>query len=564
MNENDKYLGMLLDDRYELQEQIGEGGMAYVYRAVDRRLNRSVAVKIMRDEMAADEEFRRRFCAESQAVAMLSHPNIVAVYDVSHSDTMEYIVMELIDGITLKQYMNRRGILSWKETVHFSKQIARAMAHAHERGIIHRDIKPQNIMLLRDGSIKVADFGIASLENELQESSGQAIGSIHYIAPEQARGELPDARSDIYSLGVVMYEMMTGVVPYAGDTLGEIAVKHINANPKPIHEVNPDIPKVLEEMIARAMASGLQDRYQTAAELADDLEALSRESEYHDPEEAPADEISVPDVKPVRSVSELSKKSFARRRRRADRVVFLSGAFLVLALALGLFYFLWNYWVKDIFTPAERIPLPDFVGRNYEQMANDSDLLKLYRFEVTYVVDANAAPNLVVKQDPKPGRSVMVVPSGIVVRLEVSMNSSQVTVPDVVGRGYLDALLLLQNQGFFCEIENATSDTVPHDAVISTSPSAGELITYGSTIYITVSSGPEILFVDVPNLVGISEESAIAKLEAAHLSYGGSESRASSFEAGTVIGQIPEAFTQIEEHAKITLIVSTGPENADD
>ena len=564
MNENDKYLGMLLDDRYELQEQIGEGGMAYVYRAVDRRLNRSVAVKIMRDEMAADEEFRRRFCAESQAVAMLSHPNIVAVYDVSHSDTMEYIVMELIDGITLKQYMNRRGILSWKETVHFSKQIARAMAHAHERGIIHRDIKPQNIMLLRDGSIKVADFGIASLENELQESSGQAIGSIHYIAPEQARGELPDARSDIYSLGVVMYEMMTGVVPYAGDTLGEIAVKHINANPKPIHEVNPDIPKVLEEMIARAMASGLQDRYQTAAELADDLEALSRESEYHDPEEAPADEISVPDVKPVRSVSELSKKSFARRRRRADRVVFLSGAFLVLALALGLFYFLWNYWVKDIFTPAERIPLPDFVGRNYEQMANDPDLLKLYRFEVTYVVDANAAPNLVVKQDPKPGRSVMVVPSGIVVRLEVSMNSSQVTVPDVVGRGYLDALLLLQNQGFFCEIENATSDTVPHDAVISTSPSAGELITYGSTIYITVSSGPEILFVDVPNLVGISEDSAIAKLEAAHLSYGGSESRASSFEAGTVIGQIPEAFTQIEEHAKITLIVSTGPENADD
>ncbi len=564
MNENDKYLGMLLDDRYELQEQIGEGGMAYVYRAVDRRLNRSVAVKIMRDEMAADEEFRRRFCAESQAVAMLSHPNIVAVYDVSHSDTMEYIVMELIDGITLKQYMNRRGILSWKETVHFSKQIARAMAHAHERGIIHRDIKPQNIMLLRDGSIKVADFGIASLENELQESSGQAIGSIHYIAPEQARGELPDARSDIYSLGVVMYEMMTGVVPYAGDTLGEIAVKHINANPKPIHEVNPDIPKVLEEMIARAMASGLQDRYQTAAELADDLEALSRESEYHDPEEAPADEISVPDVKPVRSVSELSKKSFARRRRRADRVVFLSGAFLVLALALGLFYFLWNYWVKDIFTPAERIPLPDFVGRNYEQMANDPDLLKLYRFEVTYVVDANAAPNLVVKQDPKPGRSVMVVPSGIVVRLEVSMNSSQVTVPDVVGRGYLDALLLLQNQGFFCEIENATSDTVPHDAVISTSPSAGELITYGSTIYITVSSGPEILFVDVPNLVGISEDSAIAKLEAAHLSYGGSESRASSFEAGTVIGQIPEAFTQIEEHSKITLIVSTGPENADD
>ena len=307
MNEEEKYIGKLLDDRYEILETIGEGGMALVFRALDHRLNRYVAVKIMREEMAKDEEFRRRFCAESHAVAMLSNPNIVAVYDVSHSDEREYIVMELISGITLKQYMDKKGALDWKEVVHFTKQITRALSHAHERGIIHRDIKPQNIMLLRDGSIKVADFGIASLENELQESSGQAIGSIHYIAPEQARGELPDARSDIYSLGVVMYEMMTGVVPYAGDTLGEIAVKHINANPKPIHEVNPDIPKVLEEMIARAMASGLQDRYQTAAELADDLEALSRESEYHDPEEAPADEIYVHHLGALRIVREYTE-----------------------------------------------------------------------------------------------------------------------------------------------------------------------------------------------------------------------------------------------------------------
>ena len=183
MNENDRYIGMLLDDRYEIQQLIGEGGMAVVYKAMDHRLHRQVAVKIMREEMAADEDFKRRFCAESQAVAMLSHPNIIAVYDVSHSDKMEYIVMELIDGITLKQYMDRRGQLMWKEAVHFSRQIARALAHAHARGIIHRDIKPQNIMLLRDGTIKVADFGIAALENEVEEAGGQAIGSIHYIAP---------------------------------------------------------------------------------------------------------------------------------------------------------------------------------------------------------------------------------------------------------------------------------------------------------------------------------------------------------------------------------------------
>ena len=227
MDYKDKYIGMVFDDRYEIQELIGEGGMSIVYRANDMRLNRSVAVKVMREEMAADEEFRRTFCAEAHAVAMLSNPNIVAVYDVSHSDEIEYIVMELVDGITLRQYMDRRGALKWQEVLHFTRQIARALAHAHERGIIHRDIKPQNIMMLRDGTVKVEDFGIAALENEAYESDGQAIGSIHYIAPEQARGELPDLRSDLYSLGIVMYEMLTAQKPYEGETIAEIAVKHM-------------------------------------------------------------------------------------------------------------------------------------------------------------------------------------------------------------------------------------------------------------------------------------------------------------------------------------------------
>ncbi len=210
--EDDKYIGMMLDGRYEIIERIGEGGMAIVYKALCHRLDRYVAVKIMRDDLAADEDVRRRFCAESHAVAMLSHPNIVAVYDVSHNDAVEYIVMELVNGITLKQYMEKKGALNQDEVVHFTKQIADALAHAHERGIIHRDIKPQNIMLLRDGTVKVGDFGIAALENEIHEETGQAIGSIHYIAPEQARGECPDARSDIYSLGVVMYEMLVGTL----------------------------------------------------------------------------------------------------------------------------------------------------------------------------------------------------------------------------------------------------------------------------------------------------------------------------------------------------------------
>ena len=212
----DKYIGKMLDNRYEIIELISSGGMANVYRAKCHRLNRMVAIKILKADMAENEEIRRRFRDESQAVAQLSHPNIVSIYDVSTSGDTEYIVMELIDGITLKQYMARRGEMDWRESLHFIIQIMRALEHAHSRGIIHRDIKPQNIMVLRDGSVKVADFGIACLQNNAQTMTQDALGSVHYISPEQARGEHIDARSDIYSAGVVLYEMLTGRLPFEG------------------------------------------------------------------------------------------------------------------------------------------------------------------------------------------------------------------------------------------------------------------------------------------------------------------------------------------------------------
>lgn len=560
MNENDKYIGKMLDDRYEVLEVIGEGGMAIVYKALCHRLNRYVAIKIMRDEMAADEEFRRRFCAESQAVAMLSHPNIVAVYDVSHSDDMEYIVMELIDGITLKQYMERRGILASREALHFSKQIARALSHAHERGIIHRDIKPQNIMLLRDGTIKVADFGIAALENELYEQNGQAVGSIHYIAPEQARGEYPDARSDVYSLGVVMYEMLTGEMPYTGDTLGEIAVKHMNAEPVPPHEKNPEISEALEAIILKAMNPSLENRYQSAGELADALDALTHTPQPVETETEENDVIDVPDVTPVRSVSELSKSSYARRRRRAGRVSFLSGTFALLAICIALVVFLWNFWLKDVFSPAERINLPNFVGMDYNAIENNPDLMERFQFDVIFIIDPANPSGLVLSQDPEAGRSMMVMPSGISVTLTVSSGSNLATVPDVMNMNYLDALSAVQNAGLVGEIENATSQSVTRDYVIASSPMAGEQLSQGSTVYLTVSSGPEIQYVEVPNLVGLSEDAAQTKLETARLSYGGSERTVSDYEVGTVVGQSPAAYTQVEEHTKITLQVSAGPQ----
>lgn len=557
MDTNDKYIGKMLDDRYEILEVIGEGGMAIVYRALDHRLNRDVAVKIMRDEMAADEEFRRRFCTESHAVAMLSHPNIVAVYDVSHNDNVEYIVMELVDGITLKQYMERKGVVAWKEVVHFTKQISKALAHAHERGIIHRDIKPQNIMLLRDGTIKVGDFGIAALENEVYENNGEAIGSIHYIAPEQARGECPDARSDIYSLGVMMYEMLTGGLPFTGNTLGEIAVQHMNAKPVPPHEKNPEIPLELERITLKAMSAELSERYQSANELLSDLEAFIHTPVTIDGESA---DYENPDVKPVRSSTEFSRERYRLRRRRSDVVSFMSGTFGLLVLAVALFAFLWNFWLKDVFSPAERIALPNFEGSNYESIINNTELSSMYKFNVIYISDDSVEPGIVISQSPAAGRSMMVTPSGIEVDLTVNAGVSLTSVPDVLNTDYRDAMRNLRAEGFNVEIENAASDSYTKDYVIATSPVAGEQLSSGSTVYITVSAGPEIQYVPMPNLVGSTEDSAISRIESSNLSYGGSDRVVSDYEAGTVIDQSISSSESVAEHTKVYLTVSSGPQ----
>ncbi len=553
MNEEEKYIGKLLDDRYEILETIGEGGMALVFRALDHRLNRYVAVKIMREEMARDEEFRRRFCAESHAVAMLSNPNIVAVYDVSHSDEREYIVMELISGITLKQYMDKKGALDWKEVVHFTKQITRALAHAHERGIIHRDIKPQNIMLLRDGTLKVADFGIAALENEVHENNGQTIGSIHYIAPEQARGNSPDARSDIYSLGVVMYEMLSGSLPYTGDTLAEIAVKHMNAKPAPLRAKLPSIPEELERITLKAMNADLSQRYQTAGELLADLDQFTQNAMK---QELPAESEPEKAIKPVLSYSELTKASYNIRRKKASRVSFLSGSFALLLLALGLFVFLWNFWVKDLFSPAERMDLPNFVGSRYDDVIRDAD--SIFNFVITDVYTNDAEPGVIISQKPEPGRSMSIENDGVTVEISVSRSMTSIQVPDLSGYDYRSAVEQLQKMGFSVEIESATSDTVAHNCVISSSPAAGEMVISGSPIYLSVSSGPQVVYVEMPNLIGLSEEAAIQKLESNNLSYAGTVWVESPLDRGTVVGQDVQIGDRIEEHSKVTLQVSLG------
>ena len=553
MKENESLIGKLLDNRYEIESVIGEGGMAVVYKAFCHRLNRFVAIKVLRDEFAEDEEFRRRFLAESHAIAMLSHPNIVAVYDVSSCDGVEYIVMELIDGITLRQYLKKRGAISWKEAVHFAKQIAKALSHAHQRGIVHRDIKPQNIMLLRDGTIKVADFGIAALEDERQDSN-EAIGSIHYIAPEQARGNDPDARSDIYSLGVVMYEMLAGVKPFTGDSINEIAAKHLEP-PVPISEYTPDVPEELERIVEKAMDPDIEERYQSADKLYDALEAFTRR-QMRKPRQP---KYENPAVVPVRSISELSKDKYAERKKRSSRVAFATGTLGAMHVVIGLFAFLWNFWLGDVFSPAERIPLPNFIGSNYDEIANNVELGQTYKFNVTYVIDTKNESGRILSQEPEAGRSMMITPDGIRVDLTVSSGVVLTPVPDVVNMDYREATLALQNAGLAVEIENTTSDTVSKDFVISTSPSANEKISAGSTVYVIVSSGTETRYLSMPNLIGLTEDAARIKIENAGLSYGGAETVSSEYDAGTVIGQSVPAFSDVEEYTKIVLQISRGP-----
>ena len=316
----DQYIGKMLENRYEILECIGIGGMAMVYKSRDHRLNRLVAIKILKPELASDAEFRRRFHDESQAVAMLSHVNIVAIYDVSRSDELDYIVMELVDGMTLKQYMKKRGTpLSWREALHFITQIVRALGHAHSRGIIHRDIKPQNIMVLRDGSVKVTDFGIARVASAAQATLTQeALGSVHYISPEQARGSHIDGRSDLYSAGVVLYEMLTGRLPFEGETPVSVAIQHINSIPIPPRDLNPDIPSALEAITLKAMSPKAENRYASADEMLADLEEFRKNPDVT-PEHARQDDDALME-EPTRvvPVSEIRQEESQQRVRRTQ------------------------------------------------------------------------------------------------------------------------------------------------------------------------------------------------------------------------------------------------------
>ena len=565
----DKYIGKRLDGRYEIHELIGQGGMAYVYRAYDRIENRWVAIKILREELSDNSDFLRRFRNESKAIAVLSHPNIVKVYDVSFGDRIQYIVMEYVDGITLKQYIEQQGEIKWREALYFTVQILQALQHAHERGIIHRDIKPQNIMLLEDGSIKVMDFGIARFtQAETQTMTDKAIGSVHYIAPEQARGGHINDKADIYSVGVMLYEMLTGQLPFVADNAVSVAIMQMQAEPTPPTRINPSIPKGLEEITMHAMEKNPAQRFPSTADMLEDIERFRRNPEmvfnYGDQvDHAYARGTSIYDTAGGRQQDYNDnyeyEEEYVRSKTGAKASMVVTGivaAVVVVGLVVG-GIFLWNYFRNNTDTNSDEVIVPTFTGMIYETEIKDNAEYADFEFEIVEGNQPSQPAGVVLNQNPQAG---MTVKRGKTITLTVNGGTlEQVVVEDVTGDSQQDAYDTLEALGLSPRIQAVADDETAVGYVVRTDPAAGSTVASGSSITIFVSSGPAEEQVTVPNVVGSSLSTAESDLEANGLVRGSvSYDDESDQPEGTVLSSDPEGGTRVSEGSAVNLVVSSG------
>lgn len=550
-----KYIGKKLEGRYELLELIGFGGMAIVFKAFDILENKYVAVKILKDEYLSNEDFKRRFRNESKAIAVMSHPSIVKILDVCFNDSIQYIVMEYIDGITLKEYIEQQGTVKWKEAVHFSVQILRALQHAHDNGIVHRDVKPQNVMLLEDGTIKVMDFGIARFARENGKTmSDKAIGSVHYISPEQAKGDTTDERTDIYAVGVIIYEMLTGKVPFDGESAVSIAIKQMQIEPQRPRSINPDIPSGLEEIILRAMQKDTQLRYQTASEMLRDIDEFKKNPSVVFEYKYMNDGTGGGDTKYFQKVD---TKTVATPQNKEDRpmkksyllniLAGVTAACVLVSIVAVIFFF------KVIGTKS-----PDIMTVNVVGLTVDAARQRMPNVNIKVVAEELSEEyekGIIIKQEPAGG---MRIKADKDVGVTVSLGLQAIPVPDVVGKTASQAKQQLEKLGLYVEQVSSPDNTVKAGDVIKTDPTANTELKKGDTVVIFVSAGAVELPIYVPDLTGMTDVQARSALAKAGFKMGTSESVDSDLPIGTIVDQNPKPDEKAEKGATVDVQVSNG------
>ena len=570
----DDYTGKRIDGRYEIQENIGIGGMANVYKAYDNIDDRIVAVKILKEEFLANEEFRRRFKNESKAISLLSHPNIVKVYNVNYGDKLQYIVMEYVDGITLKEYIGQQGKISIKETIYFTMQILRALQHAHDKGIIHRDIKPQNIMLLSNGNIKVADFGIARFSySDTKTMTDSAIGSVHYISPEQAKGNPIDERTDIYSIGVVMYEMLTGQLPFVSDNSVSVALMQLQNDPKSVRELNPNIPVGLEQIVNKAMQKDAKLRYQTASEMLLDIEEFKRNPNIRfqqtpfvdsDPTKyvnGSPSAVAAPAADTRRTAPEMPKydePDYASEDEddepQKGKGGFIAAGIIIGLIVVGLVVFGALYFLTDTFSKFVGT-VPNFVSMNYESQIKDNNQYSKYNIVIENVTKTGIENGVVLNQSPSADTKLQSYDTEI--KLYVVDNVKKVTVPDVTGYYLEQAKTMLENQGFKVTAVETLSVVEEYGTVVKTDPTKNTEVDSGSNI--TVYYASDTGFVEVPNVVGMDQEMAQSIIESANLKLDTNiKEEESDRPEGEIISQSPDYGDKTLPGSKVTITVSSG------